>query len=378
MAKSARPAPSLIPAILALIVLLVLGYVLFADLQPSRTEHTVNPPIEIEEPELEVVTDESFAPAIDQQKVMEQEAETFINNLAPAPSSESDQQADTVTLTDQQGAFVRHDGVIAIPKLEHRDTTIGDLLKDKTLSADTPLVLNFVETEKELTTLGALDRQIEDKHQIITIEQADGSQRQAPLADWLNDKNQDKDAPVTVITQHKRTEQMTAGELAKADIAPSQQVIATINRGVEELSVKDIIQSGELPDNALFYLHRVTEQDKQGLWGIIQSGLIQRFRQGLSLEGIATNKDLLQVTIPADADEPLPTGLSSFLGKVLNHKVESSYIYNYSTHTMGHDPNLIHPGQQLILIHFSPEELKRIYLFFAEQRNEQAQSFAIH
>jgi len=372
MAKSARPSPSLIPAILALVVLFVLGYILFADLQPSRTEHTVTPPIEIEEPELEVITEETLQPAIDQSQVAAEEAEAFVDELAPSPA-----ENEAVIITEQQGEFVRHDGTIAIPKLEHRDTTVGDLMKDGSLSDDTPLTLNYIETEETQTTLRELDQTIEDKTQRITLAQPDGSRREAPLADLLNDKSLAPDAAITVITEKKQTRQITAGELANADLAPSQEVIATINRGVEELSVKDIVQSGELPDNALFYLHRVTEADRQGLWGIIQTGLIQRFRQGLSLEGIAANKETVSVTIPADADEPLPTGLSSFLGRILNQKVESSYIYNFSTHTMGHDPDLIHPGQQLILIHFSPDELKRIYLFFAEQRNEQTQSFAI-
>lgn len=372
MAKSARPSPSLIPAILALIVLIVLGYVLFADLQPSRTEHTVTPPIEIEEPELEVITEESWPTAPSQEQIAVEEADSFVNNLAPSPAED-----ETVVITEEQGEFVRHDGIIAIPRLEHRDTTVGELLKDESLADDTPLTLHYIETEETQTTLRELDQRIEDKTQPITLAQPDGSRRQAPLADWLNDKSLKPDAPVTMISEKKQTRQMTAGELAESELAPSLEVNTTINHGIEELSVKEIVQSGELPDNALFYLHRVTEEDRQGLWGIIQSGLIQRFRQGLPLEGIAANKDRVSVTIPADADEPLPTGLSSFLGKILNQKVESSYIYNFSTHTMGHDPNLIHPGQQLILIHFSPDELKRIYLFFADQRNEQAQSFAI-
>lgn len=372
MAKSARPSPSLIPAILALIVLVVLGYILFADLQPSRTEHTVIPPIEIEEPEFEVITEETLQPAIDQVQIAQEEADTFVDNLAPSPAED-----ETVIITEEQGEFVRHDGIIAIPRLEHRDTTVGELMKDDSLSDDTPLTLNYTVTEETQTTLRELDQTIEDKTQRIILAQPDGSRREAPLADLLNDKSLEADDAITVITETKQTRQITAGELATSELPPSQEVIATINRGVQELSVKDIVQSGELPDNALFYLHRVTEADQQGLWGIIQSGLIQRFRQGLSLEGIATNKETVSVTIPADADEPLPTGLSSFLGRILNQKVASSYIYNFSTHTMGHDPDLIHPGQQLILIHFSPDELKRIYLFFAEQRNEQAQSFAI-
>ncbi|WP_297807723.1 hypothetical protein [uncultured Methylophaga sp.] len=372
MAKSARPTPSLIPAVLALIVLVILGYLLFADLQPSRTEHTVTPPIEIEEAGQDVITEETIDIAPEQQQVMEEEASTFVDNLAPEPSEEK-----TVTITEQQGEFVRHDGTIAIPKLEQRDTTIGELMEDKSLEADTPLTLQYTETQKQTTTLDDLDATTEDKTEVITLEQEDGSRRQAPLADLMNDKSLDKSAAVTVITETERTRQTTAGELAESGIEPSQQVTATINRGVEELSVKEIVQSGELPDNALFYLHRVTERDRQGLWGIIQSGLIQRFRQGLTLEGIAPNKNMVRVTIPADADEPLPTGLSSFLGKVLNNKVETSYIYNFTTRAMGHNPDLIHPGQQLILIHFSPDELKKIYLFFADQRNERAQSFAI-
>lgn len=376
MVKSARPAPSLIPAVLALVVLLVLGYILFADLQPSRTEHTVTPPIEIEEPELEIINEEPIAAAIDQQDIIKQEAESFVDNLANATGKET--RSSPVTVTEQQGEFVRHDGTIAIPKLEHRTTTIDKLMHDQTLDADTPLTLQFIETEKQTTTLQDLDNSTEDKTTKITLEQADGSRRQAPLADLLNDKKVDKNAPITVITEHQHTEDLTVGELTESDISPSQAVTATIHHGVEELSVKDIVQSGELPDNALFYLHRVTERDKQGLWGIIQAGLIQRFRQGLTLEGITRNKELAKVTIPIDADEPLPTGLSSFLGKVLNRKVASSYIYNFSTQTMGHNPNLIHPGQQLILIHFTSDELKQIYVFFAEQRDEQAQSFAIN
>lgn len=372
MAKSVRPSPSLIPAILALLVLFVLGYVLFADLQPSRTEHTVTPPIELEEPELEVITEELPPPDIEETQRLQQEADTFIENLAPSPAEDQ-----VVTITEQQDEFVRHDGTIAIPKLERRDTTIAELMKDKSLEDDTPITLEYLETEETLTTLRELDKSIEDKTRRITLEDADGHRREAPLADLLNDKSLDPSAPITVISEHKRTEQTTAGELAASSLPPSQEITAIITQGVQELSVKDIVQSGELPDNAMFYLHRVTERDRQGLWGIIQSGLIQRFRQGLTLEGIAPNKELVRVTIPADADEPLPTGLSSFLGKILDQKVKSSYIYNFYTNTMGHDPDLIFPGQQLILIHFSPEELKRIYLFFAEQRNERAQSFAI-
>lgn len=368
MAKSARSAPSLVPAILALIVLVGLAYLLFADLQPSRTEHTVSPPIEIEDPQIEEVTIEPVAPSEDQQAITEKEAEQFVDHLGSR----------AVTLDGKQGEFVRKDGTIVIPKVEKRDTTIGQLLADKSLSPDTSVTIEYTETEKQQTTIQALDDSTEDKNTIVTIEKADGSQQQSPLIDLINDNNVDKNAQITVINKQAIQKKTTIGQLSQSELSPKQTIHAEIDRGSIELSVNDIVKSGGLDDNALFYLHRVTEADRQGLWGIIQSGLIQRFRQGLPLEGIGINKDLVRVTIPADADEPLPTGLSSFLGKILNNKVESSYIYNYTTSTMGHNPDLIYPGQQLILIHFSNDELKQIYQFFADQRNEQAETFAIH
>ena len=127
----------------------------------------------------------------------------------------------------------------------------------------------------------------------------------------------------------------------------------------------------------MFYLHHVTEQDQQGLWGIIQHGLVEKFRTGLSLEGISSNRDSLNVVIPADADERLTNGLSSFLGKLLSKKVHSSYIYNLETESIGRNPNLIQPGQQLVLIKFSANELKSVYQFFAEQRQQAVQTYGI-
>ncbi|MDH5358810.1 MAG: hypothetical protein OEW63_09340, partial [Gammaproteobacteria bacterium] len=151
----------------------------------------------------------------------------------------------------------------------------------------------------------------------------------------------------------------------------------TIDTGDQTLSIKDILQSGDMPDNALFYLHRVTKDDLQGLWGIIQTGLIDKFREGIHIEGIVPNKEMVQAIIPANADEKLASGFSSFLGKILNQKVNTSYIYNFRSHTMSRDPNLIRPGQQLILIHFSPQELSDIYQFFSDKRNQGVDTFAI-
>jgi len=363
MAKSS-PKPSLIPAILALLVLAVAAYLLFTDLKPTRTELNVSPAIEIiNTPPLTII------PAIPQALNTEQEAELFVDNLATTE--------EFITINENDDKFVRHDSVIVLPDLEYIATTKEALLADKSLNADTPLTLNYITHDKVQTTLAELSDIIEDQASNITIITPDGKQIISPLADLLNHKDLELTTPVIHVVPQKHRIVTTMGELRSIDIAPNQPLIATITHGSQAVTLKDLTQSELLPDDALFYLHRVTDQDVQGLWGIIQAGLIDKFRHGIELEGIAHNKNLIQAIIPADADEKLPSGISSFLGIILKNKVDNSFIYNLKTRSMGHDANLIFPGQQLILIHFPSSELKQIYQFFSEHRNQEIETFGI-
>jgi len=370
MAKNGRPGPSLIPAFLALAVIIAFGYLLYSEHEPTRTEHTVNPPIEIIEPTAPVTIIKQ-PPAPSPEQLNQEEANAFIEGLA----KENEQ---SITINENQDRFVRHDTTIILPNLEHRVTSIEELLADPNLSADTPITLQYTTQEQVTTTLAQLSDDYEDQTTLITIVDQNGQKQTKPLFEYLNAPNVDLKSPITVLTEKKHILQIKAGELSKmSDIDNQESVVATINHGVQELSIKDIIQDGEMPDNALFYLHRVTSADQQGLWGIVQTGLIEKFREGVHIEGIKSNKDTVQAIIPADADEKLPSGLSSFLGKILNTKVTTSYIYNFSTHVMTNDPNRIYPGQQLVLIHFTPEELSSIYHFFSDKRNDGVETFPI-
>ena len=373
MAKATPNKSPLIPALLALLVLFLFGLLLFTDFdsKTTRTEHTVNPPIELIEPQPPLTVIRDSSKTVSREHVNEQEANAFVDTLAKP-------QDQSITINEHNDQFVRHDSVIALPDLEHRMTSIDELLADPNLTADTPLTLHYTTTVEQLTTLAELSDKYEDQTVVLTIIDQNGQTYSKPLFELLSQKDVDLTAPITLITQQKHSLQTTLAELANIkDIDHKDPVVVTINHGIQELSVKEIIQSGDMPDNALFYLHRVTEDDLQGLWGIIQSGLIDKFRQGVHIDGISPNKDTVRAVIPADADEKLTSGLSSFLGKILTQKVNSSYIYNFSTHTMNHDPNLIYPGQQLIMIHFSPEELKQIYQFFSDNRNQGVESFAV-
>lgn len=169
------------------------------------------------------------------------------------------------------------------------------------------------------------------------------------------------------------------------DLAPDAAIPAAVKingeggvsdqNTVTSLKIQEIIQNPDIAANSLFYTHHVTAQDTQGLWGIIQQGLVDKFRAGMPLEGISQADDT--VIIPHDADELLTSGLSSFLGKILAQKVDSSYVYNTSTKVMGRNPNVVHPGQQVVLIQFTEDELTSIYSYFADQRQQVLQTYAI-
>jgi hypothetical protein len=363
MAK-ASPKPSLIPAFLALFVLVVIAYLMFTDLKPTRVELDISPSIEIiDSPPLTII------PPSPESTNAKQEAEIFVNNLATTE--------EFITIKENEDKFVRNDSVIVLPDLEYLATTKQTLLADKSLNSDTPLTLNYITHDKQQTSLAELRETVEDQSSNITIITADGKQVISPLADLLNHHELDLTSAITRIVPHKHLINTTMGELENIDIAPNQPLIATITHGSQAVTLKELTQSELLPDDALFYLHRVTDHDVQGLWGIIQSGLIDKFRRGVQLEGITPNKALIQAIIPIDADEKLPSGLSSFLGKILKNKVDNSFIYNLKTRSMGHDANLVFPGQQLILIHFPANELEQIYQFFSEQRNQNIETFAI-
>jgi hypothetical protein len=364
MAMSKRIKASLVPALLAVGILIVVGTLLFSDLKISETEQTIKPPIEVIDSPLPLTVIESEINTIPSEQIIEKEAAIFIETLAKP-------QKESITINENQDQFVRHDSTIILPKLEQRVTTIEELLADPTITADTPITLHYTTDITEQTTLAKLSDNYEDQTVLLTIVDPQGESQIRPLFEYLNQENIVLTAPVTLLTQKKHRLQINAKELKTiSTLDHNQPVIATINRGMQELSINKIVPPNELPEHALFYVHRVTKHDHQGLWGIIQAGLINKFREGVYIEGIASNKETVQAVIPADADEKLSSGLSSFLGKILSHKVSTSYIYNFSTHIMSHDPNQIYPGQQLIMIHFSPQELSKIYQFFSNERNQ--------
>lgn len=117
----------------------------------------------------------------------------------------------------------------------------------------------------------------------------------------------------------------------------------------------------------LFYLHTVHENDKQGIWGIIQSGITQSFSRGVKVT-MAADIGILRVSIPDDADELLTDKTSSFLGKMIYDKSMQSIVYNIKDNRMGQNPNLLRPGQEIVIVTFRPSELISIFRYFNRNR----------
>lgn len=128
-----------------------------------------------------------------------------------------------------------------------------------------------------------------------------------------------------------------------------------------QIKLQELLDNPDQTSESVYFIHAVNNHDKDGLWGIIQHGLMKTFTAGLTLPGQDT---AITVDIPQDADEKLANKRSSFLGQILKNKVDKTYIYNYKEGILGDDPNLIKPGQQLIIVTFTEQELMGIYEHF--------------
>ncbi len=133
---------------------------------------------------------------------------------------------------------------------------------------------------------------------------------------------------------------------------------------MDKLRLQELLNNPDQARSEVFYIHSVDGADRQGLWGILHQGLIETFTRGIRIDD---RSRLLSVTIPEDADEPLSDQRSSWLGTLLKNKVETTWVYNYEHGLLGQNPDVIHPGQQLIIVRFDEDELINIYNHFIQQ-----------
>ena len=173
--------------------------------------------------------------------------------------------------------------------------------------------------------------------------------------------------PIQVVETVRRLEATTLAKLTAEGVLTRRQKIEVLTRTAEgrEQRINELL--GKLKaqkPRSIFYVRTVQPSDVQGIWGIIQSGLIDNFALGMAVRR-GESVDRYRVDIPRDADEPLADASSSFLGRLIHSKTSASTVVNVQEGRIVTDPNFIQPGQQIVIVDFSGAELVAIYRHFS-------------
>lgn len=155
----------------------------------------------------------------------------------------------------------------------------------------------------------------------------------------------------------------TGGETA-TDSEPGTRIDLPVTEAAPVTIAELLEPLKDIPPDAVFYVHTVQPENDQGIWGIVHTGIAENFAEGVAVHRGETT-ETYQVDIPPHADERKPDSSSSFLGKLIHEKTRQSYVYNYETDRIGQNPDVILPGQEIVIVSFSPQELIDIYKHFA-------------
>lgn len=120
----------------------------------------------------------------------------------------------------------------------------------------------------------------------------------------------------------------------------------------------------EVGDSDVFYVHSVTADDRQGIWGIIQKGITENFARGIAIDRDG-DKSVYRFDVPDHADEVLENRSSSPLGIMIYRKSNETVLYNRRLGKLTRDPNAtIYPGNELIIVGFKAHEIVSLYRDF--------------
>ena len=283
---------------------------------------------------------------------------------------------------DKADHFVTQDHVLSlVPEDTIESVSVGALANDEALKAETPITV-VREVEQIETAVpeqliaeagGDLDTQLRvlvnyDDSQGV-VEQEDAEQNvaeQITVREILERILTEPKKPISIVKTVRYFEVMTLRELLDSEEdADTFLNVVTRPYRIETATLAELLQrqKTENPDT-IFYLHTVQPTDEQGIWGIVHFELIEKFARGMAVKR-GEKLETYTVRIPRDADEKLHDQSSSFLGKLIDRKTEESFVYNFRDSRMGRNPDRIYPGQEIVIIHFEPEELISIYKHFA-------------
>ena len=260
--------------------------------------------------------------------------------------------------------FVNRDEPISLfPEKEYETQTINELKEN--IKPDAPLTIVRQQEQVEMTTAkellaehgGALN---------TTIRVLEGGNVKETTVDMVLKNLPNPDSPISVIRKTENLEVTTLRELMENETLAPDEPLKVVHEPyrLKTTTVGELLMGEKTAsDNSIFYVRNVTDDDVQGLWGIVHNGLVKNFASGIAIRR-GQQVHSYQVNIPENADERLADHSSSFLGKMIDQKTRESYVYNYEQGKMGKNPNLVHPGQEVVIIGFTAQELYKIYEHF--------------
>ncbi len=250
-------------------------------------------------------------------------------------------------------------------------TTLKSLLQDLAVGPKSEIKVLVEEEKTTITTPRELlsNRTIHPDTPIWILKE-DGIVTETTPRRLMADPSITPDTPIKIIEKVERVTITTLEELQKRALSPETPIRVIVEKPRETLTLSQLLPGERRLGEDTFYIHAVTREDVQGIWGIIQHGLMDQFLKGIPVapEKEVRGRKALSLKIPGDADEPHEDGYSSFLGKFLVRKTKESFVYNYSNGRMGKNPDYISPGQELVITRFSKKELVEIYKHFSQNQ----------
>lgn len=345
---------------LVIIVIGIAGYFLYNNTKTPETESVINEVISgTATSELQAGSDSGKNNI---NAALKQEAQSYIREISkPDPEPVDATGADNFVTRDQVISLAGKQNVeqvkpsellglagltenspitIITEQQQIENINVARILEESGGQLDTRITILDGDEIRE-TTVEKIIAEHEKDELIPVIRKVEQFEIKTP-AEILADTSIDKDKPMKIIKEPYRLETTTVGEL--------------------------LMGEDDVTGENVYYVRNVSENDDQGIWGIVHNGLIENFATGIALRRGETIRKY-RIKIPRDADEVQGDLSSSYLGRLIQEKTSESFVYNFKQGKMGRNPDLIYPGQEIIIIKFSTDELIDIYQHFVENIN---------
>ncbi|MEX2517251.1 MAG: hypothetical protein WD572_10160 [Gammaproteobacteria bacterium] len=273
---------------------------------------------------------------------------------------------DELVEIDRADDFVNRDEPLSLfPRQSFEERTLTEL--DAELDPDAPITVVREQEQVEISSPREIIIESAGNLELPVKILMGGKVREMTVGEVL-DRYPDPNTPISLIKRVEHLEVTTLAELHNNDSIAADETLKVIREPyrLKTTTVGELLMDQKQDNNVIFYVRNVTEDDKQGLWGIVHNGLVKNFASGIAIRRGEQVRNY-QVEIPPGADERNEDFSSSFLGRMIVRKTTESYVYNYQNGGMGQNPDLIRPGQELVIIGFTPDELVDIYEHFVSR-----------